>query len=94
MPAQVVMQFTKGPDEVLDYQLDWSALLGTDDTIATSAWTVAAGLTKDSDTRTLITTTLWVSGGTVGQAYECENQVTTAAGRTYERTISVLVVDL
>lgn len=83
---------SKDPDDVLDYQIDWSAELGTD-TISTSTWTVPAGLTKDSDTNTDTTTTVWVSGGTAGTTYALLNKIVTAAGRTYEQAREIAVVD-
>lgn len=82
--------FSKDPNAILDYQIDWSAWLGSD-TIATSAWTVPAGITKVSDTRTTTTATVWLSGGTVGTSYVLQNRITTAAGRTEDRSITVAV---
>ena len=80
----------KDPDAILDYGFDWAAWLGTD-TIATSAWSVATGLTEVSDTNTTTTTTVWVSGGTAGASYLCTNTITTAEGRTDERSLVVMV---
>jgi hypothetical protein len=85
------MSFTKDPDAVLDYQVDWSAwlasALGGADTIATSTWIVPDGITKNSDTHTDNTATLWVSGGTAGTAYNLVNRITTAGGRTNDLTL-------
>lgn len=55
-------KFTKDPQAVLDYNVDWSTWLGTD-TIASSVWTVEAGLTKDSDSKTTTIATVMLSGG-------------------------------
>lgn len=82
--------FTKDPDGVLDYQIDWSDWLGTD-TIVTSTWTVGTGITKDSDTNTTTTATIWLSGGTAGTTYELTNEIVTTDGRTDNRTIYVTV---
>ena len=82
--------FTKDPDATLDYQIDWSSWLGSD-TISTSTWTVPSGITKDSDTASTTTTTIWVSGGTAGTSYELVNRIVTAAGRTDDRTIQINV---
>lgn len=84
--------FTKDPSAVLDYQIDWTAWLGTD-TIVASTWTVATGITKNSDTNTATTATIWLSGGTANTAYACTNRITTTGGRTEERTITILVQD-
>jgi hypothetical protein len=83
-------RFTKDPQAVLDYQIDWSAWLATD-TITSSAWTMPAGITKASDTKTTTTTTIWLSGGTAGQQYQIVNTIVTAGGRTEERTLTIVV---
>lgn len=78
----------KDPQDVSDYLIDWSDLLDGD-TIATSLWTVPTGITKDSDTNTTTSTKIWLSGGTGGVFYACVNKITTAGGRTLERTFIV-----
>lgn len=82
--------FIKDPDSVLDYAVDWSDWLGTD-TIATSSWTVPTGITNDSDSNTTTVATVFLSGGTIGQRYDLVNRITTAAGRTADRTITIIV---
>lgn len=83
-------QFTKDPDAVLDYQIDWSDWLGSD-TISTSDWTVATGLTGDSDSNTDTTATIWLSGGTAGATYSVTNEIVTNGGRTDNRSFTVYV---
>jgi hypothetical protein len=83
----------KDPDEVKDYGVDWALLLDTD-TISTSTWTVPAGITKNSDSNTDTTTTVWVSGGTAGDSYLLQNRVVTAGGRTYDRTCKLKMKNL
>lgn len=83
---------TKDPNAVLDYSIDWTVWLGSD-TISTSAWTVPSGLTKDSDSKTTLITTAWLSGGTAGTDYIVTNRIVTAAGRTEDRSIAVYVRD-
>lgn len=82
--------FTKDPDAVLDYTINWATWLGND-TISTSAWTPDSGITVDSDTNTTTTATVWLSGGTVGTSYAVTNHIVTAAGREDDRTITVRV---
>lgn len=84
--------FSRDPDSVLDYLIDWTAWLDTD-TIATSTWIVPDGITKASDSHTATTTTIWLSGGTAGTGYPITNRITTAGGRTDDRTIRVRVVE-
>lgn len=82
--------FTKDPDAVLDYTGNWAAWL-KDDTITNSEWDVPEGITKEDEDRTASTTLIWLSGGTVGQTYQLRNRITTAAGRTDDRTIAIKI---
>lgn len=86
------LKFTKDPDEILDYKFDWSDWLNGD-TISTRTVTVASGLTKDSDsiTDTSTSVTVWLSGGSIGASYSVACKVVTAAGRTAERTVTIVV---
>jgi hypothetical protein len=80
----------KDPDEVLDYSLNWSPRLDSD-TIATSTWVVPAGITKNSDTNTTTTTTIWLSSGVASTTYDILNRITTAGGRTMDQTVKLKV---
>lgn len=82
--------FTKDPQAVLDYKVDWSDWLDTD-TIVTSDWTVPTGLTLELETNTTTIATAWLSGGTVATSYNVTNEITTADGRTDDRTITIKV---
>jgi hypothetical protein len=85
--------FIRDPSDVDDYLINWAPWLGTD-TISASSWTVPTGLTKDSDTKTTTTATIWLSGGTAKTEYRVANKITTAGGRTKERSFTVLVENL
>jgi hypothetical protein len=80
----------KDPDEVLDYHIDWTARLVSDQ-ILTSIWEVPAGISKNSDDKTTTLTTIWVSGGTAGHAYPLTNRITTNGGRTFDLTKTLRV---
>lgn len=80
----------KAPDEVLQFTIDWTNQLGGS-TIDTSTYSVESGITNDSDTKTSTTTTITISGGTAGETYEIENQITTAASETLEQHFYVRV---
>ena len=80
----------KDPDEVLDYELDWTDRLAGD-TISTSSWTVPTGITKASDTKTTTVTTVWLSGGTIGTKYELTNRIVTAGGRTMDQSVDISI---
>lgn len=90
--------YTKDPNSVLDYKVDWNGAaadggpwLAAGETIASSNFTVPAGITKDSQSNTTTTATVWLSGGTVGNEYAVVNRITTNQGRTDDRTITIRV---
>lgn len=92
MMADVIATFTKDPNAVLDYSIDWGTnYLESSDTISTSAWTVPTGITKDSDTKSGTKTTIWLSGGSAGESYELVNRIVTNDGRTDDRSIRINV---
>jgi len=78
----------------IDYAIDWSDWLGTD-TIATSTWSVPASLEQVSATNTTTTTTIWLrnSSAARGATFVITNTITTAAGRTEQRSFKVKVAD-
>lgn len=82
----------KDPDDVLDYSIDFSAILEADvDTIASVVWTFPAGLTKDSQGEDAGVAVVWISGGTAGTRYEIGCRLTTVGGRVYDRTAELSV---
>ena len=86
------MNFTKDPQAVLDYTIDWTKWLDeVGDTIEASTWIVPTGLTKVTETNTNKLATVWLSGGTVGENYTVTNRITTAAGRADDRSITIRV---
>ncbi len=84
------MTFTKDPNAVLDYSIDWIRWLAGDQ-IAASEWIVASGLTKMADSKTATSATVWLSDGSAGQSYIVTNRITTAAGRTEDRSFTIRV---
>lgn len=83
--------FTKDPEAVLDYAFNWASWLASGETISTHTVTVPSGLTKDSDSESSGIVTAWISGGTAGTEYTVECKITTSAGRTDERSITINV---
>ena len=83
-------KFTKDPQAVLDYEIDWSDWLGAD-TIASSSWTVPSGLTEEDSSDTTTAATVWLSGGTAGTNYDVTCEIVTDGGRTDDRTITIQV---
>lgn len=99
--SQLITLEPKDPNAIIDYYIDWSKWLRDGDTILSSTWTVQAGLTKIADPITAVVdpftdtvATVWVSGGTAGSSYTALNHITTAQGRTQDRTITIRVREL
>ena len=89
----VVFSVLKDVAADLDYAIDWSQWLGND-TIASSVWTAAPGLTMHSGVVINNKIALvWLSGGTVSDTVvRVTNKITTVAGRVDERSLAVQVV--
>lgn len=86
--------FLKDPDAVLDFKVDWTNWLAVAETLTSSSWTVPVGLTTASPAPSNTTTaaTIWLSGGTVGTTYTVTNHITSSAGRTDDRSITIQIV--
>lgn len=90
----MVATFRKDPDATLDFAVDWSLWLEAGDTIASTTWNVAAGISQPASPAPSTTdgkATVWISGGTVGQTYPVTCRVVTSEGRIDERTISIQI---
>lgn len=90
--GEPIASWTKDPNGILPYTVDWSEWLGTD-TLATSAWTVPSDITQVTASLTTTTATIVLSGGTSGTSYQFVNRITTAAGLTDDRTIQINVLE-
>lgn len=89
-----LLTIDKDPDAVLDYSQDWSAwLTPLSDTITGAPlWTAGTGLTIVSQSNTTTSSTAFVSGGKVGNKIPLACRITTAGGRTDERTVHLKIV--
>lgn len=83
----------KDPDAVLDWVWDWNEWLDEGETIVSSEFITTVGLVIDSIGNTTKTATVWLSGGTAGQVYQVTNRITTTAGRTDDRSITIRVTE-
>lgn len=88
MAQGTVGTLVKDPQETRTFRMDWSAHLETQK-IATSSWSVPAGLTYVTsgviagNTKTYVT----LSGGTAGNSYIVTNTITIAnSSDVYERS--------
>lgn len=91
--------FIKDPDAILDYAVSWAAWLAeVSDTLLISTWSILENpgdaLVVETDVSNNTVATIWLSGGTVGMKYALLNRVTTAGGRTNDRTIYVKIREL
>jgi hypothetical protein len=82
----------KDPDEVLDYQFDWAThRLEAGETISSSTFSKTGSITLGATSDASGITTVWISGGTAGEACVVTNQVVTSAGRTYEASAKLRI---
>lgn len=82
---------SKDPGELLDYQIDWSALLDGD-TIDSSSFAVLSGsVVIDSSSIDNVTTTVWLSGGTLNETCTVENTIETAVGRIFQQSVRLRI---
>lgn len=102
MSVTLTKAIVHDPEEVLDYSMDWSAVLETGETISDSEWSVTngtatiatsyngtPGVTADG-TVNGGSTTVWVVTTSLGDV-SIRNHITTSAGRQYERTGTLTV---
>jgi hypothetical protein len=90
----VIPVLVKDPAAELDYGFDWGmdGWLAAGETVTTSTWTVAAGLTQiTSGISGGTVTTVWLSGGVAGTDYLVTNRIVTDGGRTDERSLTIRV---
>lgn len=90
--------FTKDPDAVLDYHFDWTLWMANGDSIVNSVFIVTPGIVAGTGANgapnasfTTTNTTVWLFGGSSGQPYVVTNRITTAQGRTDDRSITIRV---
>lgn len=81
----------KDPEEVLDYDIDWTLRLDGD-TIESSNWTIDSGsVVKNSDTFSTTSTKIWLSGGTLGESCLLTNLITTTGARTMDQSVKLKI---
>jgi|DEB0MinimDraft_3_1074331.scaffolds.fasta_scaffold05934_3 hypothetical protein len=88
-----MITFTKDPDAVLDYSIDWNDWLVGGEKITSSTWIVPSGITQDSASATDYVTTIWFSGGTEGVTYRVTNRIVTDDGRTDDRSFNIQIFE-
>lgn len=78
--------FLQGPNEVVEYQINWTGVLPDGVTISTSTWT-NADLTIANDLVDGDFTAVTISDGVVGGRYIIENSVLLSNGEVYTDSI-------
>jgi hypothetical protein len=91
--AEVITDWEKDPDAKLPWYVDWTDWLDDGESIVTSVMTVSAGLVKESDSHSVTSATVWLSGGTAGTSYSVANRIETSMGKIDERTIYIRVTN-
>lgn len=86
--------FKKDPQAALDYKFDWTDYLTPlPDTIIAVAWVLSAGLAKVSESFAPNVATIFVSGGVLDGTETITCRITTAGGRTDDRTIHLRITN-
>lgn len=87
--------FSKQPVEVLDYDIDCSEWLVSDDALASATAVVdGTGLIVDSVLISSPRVKVWLSGGTNGSTYKVTVTITTEDGRVKQVEFRVRVRDV
>lgn len=98
-PNSPIATFTKDPDSLLDYEIDWSNFLSDPDgnvvdSLIASSFIPGAGITVRLDPPATFTSTktrVWIEGGTEGSQYDIVNRIRTSDGRIEDRFFRIKI---
>lgn len=88
--------YVKGPNDELDYTINWERWIGAD-TISSSSWAIQGPdallvvMGSPAASFTATTATAWLDAGTSGKTYIVTNSIVTAAGRKNSRSFKVRI---
>jgi hypothetical protein len=89
------VKYTKDPQAVLDYKIDWTEWMPANDKIVASTFTSSdVELTVDDSLFTDFTATVWLSGGVAGERYTVTNHIVTEDGREDDRSLTIVCKQL
>lgn len=85
----------KDPQAMLDYGMDWSAWLASDEAIVESLWRAEpeGGLSLSGEGHDASASRVTVAGGVPRHVYCLVNGITTSLGRSDERSITIRIVE-
>jgi len=85
----------KDPNDILDYDIDWSRRLDAGETITNAGFVQVndAGLTILTTSFTDSVAKVWLSGGTGGMTAELTCTINTSAGRQMDKTVPLVIAD-
>jgi len=90
--------YAKDPASHVDYSFDWSSWLTSSETISTAAWALdpasSGAPVLGSEIGSGSVRGIYVSGGTSGHRYRLSCQITTDAGRTAERSVTLRIMEI
>lgn len=90
------VNFTKDPNDDLDYSFNWSSWLQTNESINSVTVVASPGITVGTTSFTGSTSTAWLSGGVAGASgtpYKVTHTIVTNQGRTKNLTMTIRVLD-
>ena len=83
----------KDPGSVVDYNISFEQLLQAGETISSHTVTMTdSGLTKDSDSASTDTVSIFFSGGTEWETYRFTIKIVTNQSRTFNRVFCLSVL--
>lgn len=88
-----VAEVPKDPEEELTFRFDYTDLLDDGDTVSSSSWS-ASGVTVADDDMTSTTTTVKLTGGTLGTKNKVKNTVITTNGEKIVRRLVVVIQEM
>jgi hypothetical protein len=83
----VPSKVSKDPDDIIDYQIDFTNWLADGDTISSSTVSAPAGITLVSSSNNTTAIAARLSGGTLGTTYVVPCQATLADGQKITHTL-------
>lgn len=83
--------YTKPPQSVLQYEIDWSNIKPIGQTVTISSWVLSPGLIGISASTSGDITAIILAGGELGGEYTAVNTVTYANGQADQRELTIRV---